>query len=117
MRAKTLRDHPRDRRVSEIVPPSADAVTGRAEQQGDEAEDEDDEPGRPDDPDLGHDADDEQDDSDGNHDVAALAGACPEAVLERWPAAISWRMSGGMVRAEARHVEARPEPAVEPRAE
>ena len=83
------RDGPDQLLASEVVSPSADAVTGHAEQQGDEAENQDHESRRPDDPDIGQDADDEQDDPGDDHDVS---------VLERCSAAISLRMSGGMVR-------------------
>src|SRR5689334_7337751 len=75
--------------ASEVVSPSADAVTGHAEQHGDEAENQGHESRRPDDPDLGQDADDQQDDPGDNHDAS---------VLERCSAAISWRMPDGIVR-------------------
>ena len=69
--------------------PSADAVTGHAKQPDDEPGNQDHESRRPDNPDLGQDADDEQDDPGDDHDVP---------VLERFSAAISLRISGGMVR-------------------
>jgi hypothetical protein len=56
--------------ASEVVSSSADAVTDRAEQQGNKAEKQEDNPDCPDDSGLGEDADDKQDNSYGNHGVS-----------------------------------------------